>query len=281
VIVNRWAELHKIPATGVGVPSSLGGLGIGPWDGVSTITPSIPSVPKSGLILTPATTWRAERIMRESSEMNIPITSEAAAAFASEQLGAVMASDDVPLVAQECRRTWKRDVARTHFRVTALSSRVPKPIWTGWAAQVPQSAEPATFNSEVDTIKMKTILYGRFSFAVARVKVASKLLQYSSEKMSLSSWMEKNEPELWREVRRMRARAHMSEVLDFLGGNISLPTTLINPDIKDVFTRCVLTACGSRPTRGESVRRFFSVRGKALERQFCSNELIRYAYARI
>lgn len=92
-----WSRRKKVSTGWLGVPRSLGGLGIEPWDGVTVPTKGWPKTELSGLEVTNQTDWRALKI-QASMPTRLNVTLEESRVLAQQHLADKIASDDVPQV---------------------------------------------------------------------------------------------------------------------------------------------------------------------------------------
>jgi hypothetical protein len=275
ILSKRWADLHHIPVEALGVPTQLGGLGISIWDGVSHITPKIPQLKKLGYKIEPKTSYRADRLRVQAAKLGIKVDINYQK-MAEDQLAGVVSADDVPSAAKMNRKAWKGLIAKMEFKIFTRGRPVVslKPIGDGtlyW-----DSTTFGTWQNNCHWLRSQTALYGRYSHELENIRSYKLFASYSLDRMeSVSAWIRRVYPGMWQDVRRLRAHGHMTEVLDYLGGNINLCENLINNDVKDIYTRFAIKSMN--PTlRRQDVKIYYQASRKVLITSFLSSSVYRY-----
>jgi len=120
---ERWCQLHNIPNQAISIPKSLGGLGVGIWNGIDHIVPKIPQVPKYKIRLTNGNKSREDRIIARAKFFDIEIDSKDAEFLASNEMVDNLVSDDILKSSRQLRETWKSEILNTKFKI--LEGRKP------------------------------------------------------------------------------------------------------------------------------------------------------------
>jgi hypothetical protein len=281
VLMTRWCVLHSIPTQAVSVPSELGGLGIGVWNGIDTVQPKIPTVGKRGYEIQSETTYRADKLRERAKVMKISFPVDYTKMAQDELLG-VVSGDDVPAIAIMNRRQWKLSISRTIFRITPIHV---KTILNADSVQT-FSWDSNSYNdwaAQVGWLKHKTSTYGSCKHAVMRLKNYKEFRNNALDRRgtpSLSDWCRLNEPYLWSKLQVLRRKGHMTEVLDYLGGNINLGENVINKDVSDIFTRYCMVRLNP-VLRKNDIKAYYGSLREVMINGFSNNSVYQYCFSKV
>jgi len=273
---ERWCQLHKIPIGAVAVPSELGGLGVGIWDGKTKVVPPLPKLQKMGFTIKAKTKWREENILTEAAKLGISDIDAAKAA--EDQLSGVVSSDDVPAAAISNRTKWRRALERHTYQVVEVAIPKMSRIIKNPGNELWLSDNLTLFKQSMKLIRWDTVQYGSERVAVSRAIQAREYLRYSKSGLTLKKWIKVNEPVLFNKILRMQRFSHLAEILDYLGGNMSLGETVINSEMSDIYIRFCMTTI-SPYCRGCDLRANYAIHRNALITAFINSPIYQYVFA--
>jgi hypothetical protein len=245
-----WCTDHSLPDAVCWTPTFAGGFGIEPspigytWK----IVPPVPKAqPKNLIYPSNQNTWRADRILKYAKERYDLDLGERATEIASEELVNTISSDNVPSIAKEVRQSWLYQVRRAKCKVvkTEVEIAVFTPV-------IDLNAYPSSqIVALLDALKGHAPLFGKCP------EVETARIDYNrfQPKLSFKKWLNKYFPRISQNIRLFHKSWHISEILDYLSGHITLTPAIIHPALVEVLA--LLTAGsmkpGSRSTRNSSL----------------------------
>lgn len=233
VLKARWCSLHRLPLAVTMVPRSAGGLGLDPWDGRTTISNPLPN--SLGLDATfDILPWRANKLAEVCKKYNIPLSRDQLDESAQTALQGVLAADDVPDISTMLRRNFRDQLTELKIKPipSLVKSQVLSPI-----EFTPPLAERGSFAKMHQQLDRQVGNFGLFRRDVEELKSIKPLL--SKAKISISSWLKANRPQLYFLTRK----GHIGEALDWLGGYTSTPLSKIHPMMHSAVTKICAIRC--------------------------------------
>jgi len=185
----------------------------------------------------------------------------------------------VPAAALNSRKVWRRELERHKY--------VAKKIKNGTINISEKSFDfvpfaPTTslsWNAGSDWLRKETVTYGKWSKDVNDMILVKSIIRHSTgSRVSLSDWARTNRPGMFRAMQKLRRLGHMTEVLDYMGGNINLGENQINNDVKNLYTRYCIRSL--KPTlRGNDILLYYSHQRENLVFEFSQNLVYQYCYS--
>jgi len=244
---NRWCSLHNIPTAAISIPKSLGGLGCGYWNGEDHIEPKIFQVPKMKLTITNNNGYRKKELIDKLKlHYNISLEAKTAEVLASDEMSANLVSDDIPIISKELRDKWKYLIKQQSFNIykkkisfkeveIMAKINIDRPI-----------DEPGTVK---DTIYANKSSFGSMKHEVDRllsIKPVLKKLRISlKDAIRTEGWF----PDLKQMIDRFK-NYHIGELLDWLGGSISMASYSINPLFYEMYQKMITKKLDGMKKRG-------------------------------
>jgi hypothetical protein len=235
-----WCKDHGLPDAVCWTPTFSGGFGIEPSPVGSSwkISPSIPRVRPSTLIRpVNQNNWRADKIAKYAKERYDLVLGEKATEIASEELVNTISSDNVPSIAREVRQSWLHQVRRAQCK--AVKTEVEIKVFTPVVDL--NAYPPARVSVLLDTLKGYAPLFGK----CPEVDTARVDYDRFKPKLTFKKWLNKYFPRISQSIKLFHKSWHISEILDYLSGHITLTPTIIHPALVKILAW--LTASSMKP----------------------------------
>jgi hypothetical protein len=225
-----WAQLHHLPSVIVNIPRHLGGLGLGRWDGMTRVDPPFPRVERVKAIPVMKTSWRVDRIRTLAAEYKVKLTEDQIHAVASDELNAVLGSDDIPSISRMYRDSlnFKLKYYKPHFSLIPLHQRFV------YKSESFTNVPKLPGRSSVDDIYSypSANSFGAFQHSFGADERVKPLLRQTKE--SYRSWLRRERPQLWQLI---RGNSHMGERIDWLTGNTHAFKSDLHPFLASIADR--------------------------------------------
>lgn len=212
----RWCSLHHIPTVSLGIPRHLGGFGVTPWDGESHITPRISDFPKPKLTVVKTTDYAATRIRDRAAYFGLTLTSSSVEALVNDELVSKVSSDSYSKLRRKLRDLWNDWLKGKSFRIYKKRS----PIHVSYPPPITVPVIPF--------LKEFKSTYGSARHEFNVLQSVTPILR--ELKIGVKEFIRGNPnhfPKLAAGVNN--TRDHIGEQLDWLGGNLTLKTTKLQP----------------------------------------------------
>lgn len=279
---SRWCKLHSLPVESLSIPAALGGFGITPWDGSSTISPRIPNVQRKGYNVKIKTQYRKQKLENRAIELGIPFAVDFDAAV-NDQIKTVFSNDDIPDVAVLNRQDWKSKISKLEFKIDKV--REKKSIYMDSTTLSQKTMSPRNLTEWrifARDIYLRTRSYGKFQKyknMVNDYKLFRKYALNRDEKpLSIMQWIKLKIPSLFAAVSSLRKKGHLTDVFDYLFGDINLGDNMIYPAMSDLYTRyCISLIIPNH--RSRDVEMYYSTFRTSLLTSFTTNNVYRYCFS--
>lgn len=106
VIARGWSLRLKLDVYLLSVPSTMGGFGVTPWDGVRAPAVAVPKV-QSRFDLPPANQWYKAGLAAIAQKWSVTADMDK---WSADRMQSMVVSDDVPQVARELRDNWRQQI---------------------------------------------------------------------------------------------------------------------------------------------------------------------------
>jgi len=268
---SRWCELHRLPVACLGVPIGLGGYGLDEWDGKSWLSSSVPKIDVSQeLQFDIKTDWRVDRLKRKAIEAGLEVRVDWTK-LAQNELANVVAADDVPEVSRALRSKWKDEVKARRIRVVTKRRKYVKLTYN--ALSLPRFTNlETTFSQLSQWLGDRAGTYGRFRRQVQEVKSIRSILTEAG--IRVRDFIRSKYPEIDIYLRK----GHMSDVLDWLGGEAKVKTFSLHPALKGMASQYGAAIVHLGKMRGGNTEQALSVVSSGVEAEMATQPLTIAAY---
>lgn len=266
-----WARNHNLPVEIFAVPVASGGLGLEPPP-VGFHLRCVPAIPKVDPVKTITiknqTDWRRLKMAQYLKETYGITDHPDLPDIAAQQLATTIMSDNIPSVASRVRQEWLSEVRNAHIRV----ERDPVPV--DHVRDLPDldAFSPGDINV---TMNIYQALSPEFGSQKVVTQARADYRQYKFDG-GFRNFLRAYYPPVALAVSRFHSSWHISEILDYLEGKISLCPRMTHPALNCVLSRMV-AACVRPRAR---VSRCSTVwLGSLLEPILWNSTLSRYVYS--
>lgn len=247
----RWCQLHRLPRLALQSPKFLGGLGVERPTFLYRCTPHIPTIDKPDIQITNQNSWRSTKLTREAYEKyNIVLPPLLASKMAHEQLLSTLAADDVPIVSRNMRDLWKAKIKTYRPKVERVHyGFIPNAHWNPFHVV---SALPDQHAEMDGRIKRLAPQFGKFKYLTSVIQDYHTYKEATT--LSLKQWINLYAPQLGLAIDHFHKRWHISEILDYLLGDISVQTSRLHPVLNSLLVGGAVSLQSKRkPNRGETL----------------------------
>lgn len=236
-IKHRFSSFGKYPVEAISIPTHLGGLGLGYWDGLNRVEPSLGHKIN---IITKVNTATMKHHYTEGliKDLGTLPDTDAVEKTLQGKFSTLLGADDVPIQARALREKWNDWISRQHFRIIPI----PK--------QENINVPALTLTS---TVELASLLHADVGTYGMFRKEVNLLLNYSdyfkNAGLSLSKAMQFYPvfAHLNTYVRKYRGR--ISDALDWFGGTMKGQFKNLQPLFQD-FANHVLVSVVHRKNSG-------------------------------
>jgi len=240
-LAASWCRDHNIPRAALRAPVHMGGLAI--EGGVSVaerIVPRVHTVVEMPPIkVLNQTTWRANRkIDYYRATYNVELSAHRAGELAHNQLMSTMLADDIPVVAKECRKAWKEEMAGRTYSVELVQDRIQ---------HTPLLFDPSVYPlSEIDL--MMTVLEERTPLFGNYPEVQTGLQDYHELEpdCTLTEWLQQHYPRAAAALTYFHSSWFIAEKLDYLSGKLPIVASVLHPALNNVWQKMVASVYSPR-----------------------------------
>jgi len=231
--LESWAQRKGIPAAAISIPVQLGGFGLLPWDGVTLISPKIPTFSIDYLkdnikINNKLTDQRFMKAKTVASKYGLIMNPETQELYTKNVIVSTLSSDNFPSIRRLLRDAWDKDIARTKFIVKRITR--PTIIDNNANTSVPVISVGGLRAWKEDNALRTS--FGRYTHEVSMLTQISALLRYCTDPPSLRAVIRSNaEFKHINHFLQNHKSAHVAEVLDWLGGISHSPDCLLSPKL--------------------------------------------------
>lgn len=217
-----WCQNHNLPNAITMVPAYQGGLGLESAEGafVYKLSAPVPRITKSEYKIDNQTEWRKKRI-EEYAKQKYDMVIDNADELASAELKETIASDNIPEVAKITREKWLQEVRRLQIRAT--KQPLPTEIYP-----IPYDiahVQPENISELEEIMRAKAPLYG----SCPEIQQAKVDYQRFAPNMTFTEWLRRYFPKAYIARRKFHRSWHLSEVLDYLAGKLTVNPKQIHP----------------------------------------------------
>jgi hypothetical protein len=243
---TRWCHLHSIPAGAVSIPTRLGGMGLGTWDGKSCLYPHLPPMPKLKATPIISTTYRKDALLTLAAEYSLPISDTVAESIVLDQVKMSIQSDDLPISSKILRDSWNSERKSLHFKILPY-----KPSHTNLHVML----QPDLWNLDY-FLSRRGSSYGTLSHETNIIQQVKPLL--TANKISIKQFIFSHP-----QMAKLKAaylswkNPHMTAFLDWYGGNAPMQTHSLNPLLTQPYQQVLLTSTTPNRLRSHDLEWLF------------------------
>jgi hypothetical protein len=243
---RRWCHLHSIPPDAVSIPTKLGGMGLGAWDGKSQLQPHLPAFPTLQVEPIPVTTFRRDKIVALASEYNLSVPVTSAESIALDQIRTSIQSDDIPISSRILRNSWNNERKALTFRILPFSPSTTNihvmlrpDLWNLDYFLTCNKSSYGSLKHEVNIIQQLKPILRSLDISIKQFMLTDPRL--SRLKAAYTSWRD----------------PHLTAFLDWYGGSASMQTVSLNPLLTESYQQVLLASSTPQRLRSHDLEWLF------------------------
>jgi hypothetical protein len=241
-LAEGWASRARMPVAALSTPRSLGGYGVGPWDGKLRVSIPVPRVARPEMRITNSSGFFERRWATSAADLGVRLTPSDEYELGQRDFIKRMLADSVPLAAREARSEWKEKVRLWRGKAIRFV-RGPRVAIDPAPEQLMSRMRPVP-GALKHTMEMEITyapLWGKFARLQGSWEKGQALKPYG---FVPSEWFSAHEPGFWGAVKTLEQRgAHRSDALDWVFATTAMVLPIgVHPMVSGVVSQAT-AAC--------------------------------------